>query len=214
MAVLITWLGHASFRIRASGKTVYIDPYIGDYSHKADLILISHSHPDHCDAEKVKEACGEHTRMIAPRNCAQKIGEQIETLESGGEITIDGIQVKAVEAYNHKRFRSPGNPFHPRGLGVGYLISAEGKIIYHAGDTDYIPEMSRLGHVDVALLPTGGTYTMDNEEAAEAAKTINPEIAVPMHRWNTNPEDFRRKVEAYTNAIVVIPKKDEEFQVT
>lgn len=93
------------------------------------------------------------------------------------------------------------------------MLTAEGKTIYHAGDTDFIPEMKNLGHVDVALLPSGGTYTMDNAEAAEAAIAINPEVAVPMHRWDTNPEEFKDKVEANSNVKVVVLGKGEEYQV-
>jgi len=93
------------------------------------------------------------------------------------------------------------------------LIKVEGKTIYHAGDTDFIPEMRKLGPVDVALLPSGGTYTMDNAEAAEAAMAINPKIVIPMHRWDTNPEEFKKKVEASSNVKVVILQEGEEYKV-
>ncbi len=121
--------------------------------------------------------------------------------------------MKAVDAYNIKRFRSPGNPYHPKEFGVGYLITAEGKIIYHAGDTDFIPEMRQLGHVDVALLPSGDTYTMDNDEAAEAAIAINPKTAIPMHQWSTKPDQFRRKVQTDSNVEVILLQEGEAVQV-
>ena len=211
--VSIKWLGHASFLIKAEGKNIYIDPYEGEYSEKADLILVTHSHFDHCDTSKIKKIRGENTVIIAPEDCVSKIGGNVKTLKPGEETTIGNLRVKAVEAYNYKRFKAPGKPFHPKGLGVGYLLTAEGKTIYHAGDTDFIPEMKNLGHVDVALLPSGGTYTMDNAEAAEAAIAINPEVAVPMHRWDTNPEEFKDKVEANSNVKVVVLGKGEEYQV-
>jgi L-ascorbate metabolism protein UlaG (beta-lactamase superfamily) len=128
-------------------------------------------------------------------------------------MVFGNIKVRAVEAYNNKRFKSPGNPFHPRGSGVGYLISAEGKTVYHAGDTDLIPEMKQLDSIDVALLPSGGTYTMDGAEAAEAALAINPKVAIPIHRWDTDPEEFRKRVEANSDIRVVVLSKGEEFQV-
>ena len=124
------------------------------------------------------------------------------------------MKIAAVEAYNNKkRFRSPGNPFHPKGLGVGYLIMAEGRTIYHAGDTDFIPEMRQLQHVNVALLPSGGTYTMDNADVAEATLAIKPEVVIPMHRWDTNPEELKKKVEADSEIKAVVLDKGEEYQV-
>jgi L-ascorbate metabolism protein UlaG (beta-lactamase superfamily) len=206
-------LGHSSFQIKAEGKTIYVDPYEGEYSEKADVILVTHSHSDHFDPSKIKKVRQSNTVIIAPVDCAPKIGGAVKTLKPGQETTIDKIRIRAVEAYNDKRFRSPGYPFHPKGFGVGYLITAESKTIYHAGDTDFIPEMRQLGRVDVALLPSGGTYTMDNPESAEAALAINPKTAVPMHRWDTNPEEFRKKVEANSHVEVVVLSSGEAFQV-
>jgi L-ascorbate metabolism protein UlaG (beta-lactamase superfamily) len=213
MSISIKWLGHASFQITAEEKTIYVDPYEGEYSEKADMILVTHSHPDHCDLSKIKKARQPSTVVIAPEDCAAKIGGNVKTLKPGREMTIDRISVRAVEAYNNKRFRSPGNPFHPKGLGVGYLITVGGKIIYHAGDTDFIPEMKQLRRVDVALLPSGGTYTMDNSECAEAVLSIKPIAVIPMHRWDTNPEELKKRVEANSNIQVAVLSKGEEFQV-
>jgi L-ascorbate metabolism protein UlaG (beta-lactamase superfamily) len=159
----ITWLGHSSFRIHAADKVIYIDPFWGDdYAEPADFILVTHDHQDHNQVDKVEENV----------TCRAIEGEVDET--------IDGIQFKSVPAYNVTRFRSPGKPFHPKGFGCGYLITAEGKTVYHAGDTDRIPEMSGL-RPDVALLPVGGTFTMDLEEAKLAAKDIGAKRTVPMH---------------------------------
>ncbi len=213
MTILIKWLGHASFQIKAEGKIIYIDPYDGEYSEKADLILVSHSHSDHCDTSKIEKARKASTVIVAPKECVSKIGGSIEETEAGKETTVDNIRIKAVEAYNYKRFRSRGNPFHPKGSGVGYLITAQHKTIYHAGDTDFIPEMKKLGHVDVALIPSGGTYTMDNPEAAEAALAINPNVVIPMHRWDTRPEEFKKIVEGNSNIKVVMLKEGEDYQV-
>ncbi|MDH5448186.1 MAG: MBL fold metallo-hydrolase [Candidatus Bathyarchaeota archaeon] len=214
MVVFIKWLAHASFQIRAEGKIIYVDlEEYGEASEMADLILVTHSHTDHCDPSKIKKVRRKGTVIIAPKDCVSKIGGNIKTLKPGEETTVDGIRVRAVDAYNYKRFRSPGNPYHPKEFGVGYLITVENKTVYHAGDTDFIPEMRQLGHVDVALLPSGDTYTMDNVEAAEAAIAINPKIAIPMHRWNINPEDFRKKVEVNSNVKIMLLQEGEEFQV-
>jgi len=212
MTVSVKWLGHASFEIKADGKVVYIDPYEGDYTDKADLVLVSHSHFDHCDASKIAKVLKRDTLIIAPADCASKIGAKPLSLKPRERLSHENITVEAVEAYNYKRFRSPGVPYHPKGLGVGYLITIGDKTVYHAGDTDFIPEMEKLKNIYLALLPTGGTYTMDNQEAAQAALTINPKYVVPMHRWNTNPEEFRREVESKSQIKVLLLKPGESFQ--
>jgi L-ascorbate metabolism protein UlaG (beta-lactamase superfamily) len=214
LAVSIKWLAHASFQITSEGKIIYID--LGEYgapSEKADLILVTHSHTDHCDPEKIAMLRKEGTVIIAPADCASKIRGGIKALKLGEEASVGNVKVKAVQAYNTKRFRSPGNPFHPKGYGVGYLITIEGKTIYHAGDTDFIPEMREVGMVDVALLPSGDTYTMNGAEAAEAAIAINPKIVIPMHRLSTNPDEFKKRVEGRSNVKVVLLREGEEVQL-
>ena len=209
----LKWLGHASWKLKAGGKTIYIDPYEGDYDEKADIILASHSHTDHCEPSKVKEATGEGTVVIAPADCAEKIGAPVKSLKPGEKAEFGEVTVKAVEAYNLKRFRSPGVPFHPKGLGVGYIVKAEGKKIYHVGDSDYIPEMDELKDIDVLLIPSGGTYTMDAEDAAEATDAINPKIAVPVHIWDTDPGEYKKKVEAASGVKVMILKPGDTFDL-
>jgi len=214
MVVSVKLLAHAAFQIKAEEKIIYVDlEKYGEAFEKADLILVTHSHTDHCDPAKIKKVRKTDTVIIAPDDCVSKIGGNVKTLKPGEEATFSNIRIRAVEAYNYKRFRSPGTPYHPKGYGVGYLITVEGKTIYHAGDTDFIPEMRQLGHVDVALLPSGDTYTMDNQEAAEAAITINPQIVIPMHRWNTKPEEFKKKVETESNIKVMVLQEGEECQV-
>jgi L-ascorbate metabolism protein UlaG (beta-lactamase superfamily) len=214
MVITIKYLAHASFQITAKNKVIYIDlEAYGKASEKADLILVTHSHTDHCDPSKINQVRKADTVVIAPADCVSKIGENVKTLKPGEETQITGITVKAVDAYNYKRFRSPGNPFHPKGFGVGYLIDVDGKIVYHAGDTDFIPEMRQFGYVDVALVPSGDTYTMDNAEAALAAVAINPKTVIPMHRWNTNPEEFKNKVEANSKVKVLILQEGDEYTI-
>jgi L-ascorbate metabolism protein UlaG (beta-lactamase superfamily) len=215
MTVFVKWLAHAGFQIRAEGKVVYVDLYKhGEALEKADLILVTHSHADHCDPPSISKVRKEDTVVIAPKDCASKIGGNVKTLTPGEEAKVGDITVRAVQAYNVKRFRSPGNPYHPRGFGVGYLITVDDKTVYHAGDTDFIPEMQQLGHVDLALLPSGDTYTMDSAEAAEAARAVKPRAAIPMHRWSTNPEQFRKKVETDSPIKVLLLREGEEHQIT
>jgi len=215
VVVVVKWLAHASFEISSNGKVVYVDlEEYGKPVDKADLVLVTHSHTDHCDPAKIRQVRKDDTVVIAPKNCVSKIGGTVKTLKPGEETTVDGIKVRAVEAYNYKRFRSPGNPYHPKGFGVGYLITLEGKTVYHAGDTDFTPEMRQFENIDVALLPSGGTYTMDNEEATLAAIAINPKVVIPMHRWDTNPEELKKLVEANSKIKVLLLKEGEQYQIS
>jgi L-ascorbate metabolism protein UlaG (beta-lactamase superfamily) len=120
LALSLRWLSHASFQIKAAGKTIYVDPYKGEYSEKADLILVTHSHFDHCDTLKINKVYKTGTVVVAPfplfLSCVQKLGGSVSTLKPGEEMILDVIRVMAVEAYNYQRFKSPENPWHPKGL--------------------------------------------------------------------------------------------------
>ena len=209
----LKWLGHASWKLKAEGKVIYLDPYEGEYDEKADVILASHSHNDHCKPDKVKAATGPGTIVIAPADCAEKVGAKVKSLKPGAKTKIGDVEIEAVEAYNYKRFRSPGVPFHPKGLGVGYLVRAEGKTLYHTGDTDFIPEMKDLKGIDLMLVASGGTYTMDSDEAAEATIAVNPKAAIPMHIWDTDPKVFKKRVEAAGRTKVNIMKPGETYSL-
>ena len=205
----VKWLGHASWQIKTKDKIIYLDPYEGEYEEKADIILSTHHHDDHCKPEKVKKARKDSTKIIATTECGEKIGKEVTTLKPGESTTIDDIKIHAVEAYNFKRFRSPGTPYHPKGIGVGYIVEAEGNRVYHAGDTDFIDEMKEIKDIDLLLVPSGGTYTMDNPEAADATIEINPKQAVPMHIWDTDPAEYKEKVEETCDTRVKIMKPGE-----
>ena len=213
MDFYLKYLGHASFMMDIGGKKIYIDPFAGEYIEKADLILITHSHHDHCDVSKITLICKDDTIIIAPADCASNIGEDVKTLKPGEKTIVDNVTVKAQEAYNFKRFRAPETPYHPRGLGVGYILTVGGKTVYHAGDTDFIPEMNRLGKIDLALLPGGGTFTMDLSDAVEAVLAIKPSIVIPMHTRETDPTEFKKEVEAKSQIKVVILKPGQQLKV-
>ena len=217
MAVLVKWLGHASFQIKTMDVVIYVDlkkyGKVVETSEKADIILVTHNHGDHCSPPKIEGLSKKDTVVIAPRNCASRIKGNAKTIKPGEEIAVKDVRIEAVEAFNIKRFKSPGKPWHPKGYGVGYLIRAEGKTIYHAGDTDFIPEMRQLKGIELAMLPTGDKYTMDNAEAAEAAIAIKPRIAMAMHTWGTDRDDFKKKVEANSKTQVVLLEEGEEYRL-
>ena len=206
-------LGHSSFQLTTDDKVIYIDPYEGTYRDRADAILVSHGHHDHFDISKIEKIRQEDTVIIAPPECKTKIGGNVTVLKPREQTKVGNITVKAVHAYNTKRFRSPGIPFHPKGSGLGFLLTLNEKTVYHAGDTDFIPEMRDLGNVYLALLPCGGTYTMDVPEAAEAALAIKPETVIPMHRFNSDPTKLKKQVEKASNIRIVLLKPGETQQI-
>ena len=170
----IHWLGHSTFRIDGE-KTLYIDPYRVSGGLPADLILISHAHHDHCSVIAVERISRPGTVIVTNAACARKLRGDVRTIAPGQSISVEGITVEGVAAYN------VGKPFHPKtDGGLGFVISTAGRRIYFAGDTDLIPEMALI-RADVALLPVSGTYVMTAQEAAEAARRIKPATAVPMH---------------------------------
>jgi len=174
------WLGHDSFRLDGP-PVIYFDPWkLPPGSPVADVILVSHDHYDHLSAGDVKKVSGPKTTVIANPSAAAKL-KGARVIRPGEKITVGQVTVEAVPAYNVNKFRSPGVVFHPKTAEhVGYIVTVGGERLYHAGDTDHIPEMSGL-KCDVALLPVSGTYVMTADEAAGAAAAIKPRVAVPMH---------------------------------
>ena len=180
----VSWLGHAGFRIRGS-RTVYIDPFRIAGGGEADLILITHDHFDHCSPEDLRKISSRNTVIVATPECRGQLEglrvREVKTVRPGDELYVSEVHVKAVPAYNLDKYRAPGRVFHPRDeMKVGYIITLDGVRIYHAGDTDHIPEMAGI-QVDLALLPVSGTYVMTADEAAQATRTLKAEVAVPMH---------------------------------
>lgn len=172
MSVEIVWLGHASVMVRNASTTVFIDPWkISDRSLHADIILLTHDHYDHFSRQDIELLSDGSTRIAAPMSTPPVT----DVISPGTALNLCGINVEAVPAYNIDK------GFHPRAKGwVGYILEIDGKRIYHAGDTDRIPEMIHFT-VDLALVPVGGTYTMNTEEAAAAIEDIQARDVIPIH---------------------------------
>jgi L-ascorbate metabolism protein UlaG (beta-lactamase superfamily) len=175
----ITHLGHASIKFKINGKNFYIDPFKLSNIEKADYIFSTHPHYDHFSEEDIKKITTENTTIFVVKEIEQKAKtlkhKKIYGVSPSMKIDLDGFIVETVYAYNiNKKFHPKENNW------VGYIIDIEGIRIYHSGDTDKIPEMNKI-KVDIAFLPVGGTYTMDYEEASEAANIIKPKYAIPMH---------------------------------
>lgn len=213
----IKWLGHAGFLIKNS-KIIYIDPYkISEDLEKADLILITHSHYDHCSLEDINKISKDGTKIIMPADCSSKITKmkkqvKMKVIQPGEIFDFGNINITAFPAYNIDK------SFHPKDEAwVGYVIKMNNVIIYHAGDTDLIPEMQKLtGYKQenkkfIALLPIGGRFTMSAEEAAEAANLIKPDIAIPMHYGeiigtNEDAEEFKELCEEQGVKVKILKK--------
>jgi len=181
----IEWLGHSGFRVTVERASIYIDPYrIAADEPKADLILITHQHYDHFSIQDLERVRKETTQVIAPPAVAERLEGNVRSLTPGDviETGVYGVDVRAVPAYNTSKRDNEGRPFHPREAGcLGYELNVRGERVYHAGDTDVIPEMDWVVGADVALLPVSGVHVMTALEAAEAARRIQPTVAVPMH---------------------------------
>jgi L-ascorbate metabolism protein UlaG (beta-lactamase superfamily) len=181
----IKWLGHSGFLIKNS-KIIYIDPYnIKETNEKADFILITHSHYDHCSVADMEKIIKPGTKILITadsQSYANKLNIPLEIIivEPNKEYNFGEVKISTIPAYNINK------SFHPKEEGwLGYLVKTNGILVYHAGDTDKIPEMQKLTGYNtqnfVALLPIGGRFTMTPEEAAEVASLIKPTIAIPMH---------------------------------
>jgi len=185
----ITFLGHATLMISFNGKIIHIDPVsqYADYSKmpKADLILVTHEHYDHCDLEAIDAIRTDKTLIVIPPDTAQQFKDGI-TMKNGDKKTVQGLLIEAVPAYNLVNMRSPGVPYHGKGTGNGYIITCGGKRIYIAGDTENIPEMKVLKDIDIAFLPMNLPYTMTPEMVADAAGAFQPKILYPYHYGETD----------------------------
>lgn len=178
----IHWLGNDSFRVDGSA-TVYIDPWkLPASSPVADLILVTHEHHDHFSPPDIGSIAGAATTVVGPASVTAQVRDLATvTLAAGESATVGGAAVSALPAYNIDKFRAPGEPYHPlEAGGLGFIVELDGRRIYHAGDTDAIPEMRGVS-CDVALLPVGGTYTMTADEAASVCEWLAADVVVPMH---------------------------------
>lgn len=191
------WLGHASFKLTGE-KTVYIDPYqLKKQYHDADVVIITHEHFDHCSIDDLKKVIAPTTIIVTTPDCQSKFRgmtiKNVQLVEPNQKYTVAGLSIETMPAYNiNKQFHPHDNAW------IGVVVTINRKRIYHAGDTDKIPEMTTLKNIDAALLPVSGTYVMTAHEAAEAAKLFNPKLAIPMH-WGSivgtkkDAEEFKKQ---------------------
>ncbi len=227
----IKWLGHDSMMVDSVGSqfpVIYFDPYqieTKDKSDttedkedgskiKADIILITHEHYDHCSPEDVKKIMGNDTVIVTEKDSAKKLKKElgktvegkIEVVAPGENITLKGVNIVAVPSYNINK------QFHPKKNNwLGFVVDIGGVKVYHAGDTDFIPEMFDIG-CDIAFLPVSGTYVMTAQEAVEAAIAIKTQIAIPMHYGSLvgsdgDAQDFSKALEGKIDVKILMREK-------
>jgi L-ascorbate metabolism protein UlaG (beta-lactamase superfamily) len=203
MAKKIVWLGHDSFRVDAE-KVVYFDPYQISGGPKADLILVSHDHFDHCSPDDVVKVQQPKTVVITEKDSAKKLKGDVRVVKPGDTLSVGGVKVEAVPSYNVDK------NFHPKKNGwLGFIVEMEGVRIYHAGDTDFIPEMKDF-QVDIALIPVSGTYVMTADQALKATLAMKPKLAIPMHYGaivgnEQDAEKFKKGLEGKVE-VLLLPK--------
>lgn len=216
--VEINWLGNAGFQIKSS-RVIYLDPYkVKDGLEKADYILLTHSHYDHCSVEDISKLIQPGTKILMTADCQSKILRfdvpiKYEIIEPGTEINFGDLRISTLPAYNLDK------NFHPKNEDwVGYLIKTKNVMIYTAGDTDNIPELQKLtGYKQedkklILLLPVGGRFTMTAEEAAEVVKMIKPDVAIPMHYGSVagtleDAQEFKELCEEQGNKVEILEKE-------
>jgi len=188
-----------------AGKIIHVDPFskVADYLTlpKADIILLTHEHYDHLDLPALNSVRTGNTDVVLTETCAKQIKGGI-VMRNGEGKTVQGVQIEAVPAYNLIHKRDDNQPFHPRGLGNGYILTFGDKRVYVAGDTENTPEMKALQNIDIAFLPMNLPYTMTPEMVADAAKAFRPKILYPYHYGETD-----------TAKLVDLLKDDKEIEV-
>lgn len=201
----VTFIGHGSLMFEFEEKIIHIDPFgrLADYSEfpEADLVLITHEHRDHLDEKALKKIYTDSTEVVLTEACLKTWKSGI-VMKNGDTMTVRGFEIIAVPAYNIVHKRDNGEPFHPKGVGNGYVITIGSERIYIAGDTENIPEMKELTGIDIAFLPMNLPYTMTPEMVADAARAFKPKVLYPYHFGDTD-----------TSKIVALLRDEKDIEV-
>ena len=205
----LTFIGHGTLMFQFDNKVIHVDPVgrYADYSKlpKADVILVTHEHGDHLDKQAISQVTKEGTALVISTSCEGRLPGGL-VMKNGDVKTIQGIRVEAVPAYNIVHTRGPGQPYHPKGAGNGYVLTFGDKRVYVAGDTEDVPELARLTDIDVAFLPMNLPFTMTPEMVAKAARAFKPRIVYPYHFGNTDTSALERLLSDFKETEVRVRK--------
>ena len=235
--VTIRWFPPSWIQIKNTNSVLYVDPaylkkYYSNHSTKieystwpdevdglpdelpkADIILLTHRHKDHCKNVTVKRLCNQKTFIYGPKKCQKEITEDLTIGRQGEFFERNGFVVKTIASYNTIEGCAE-KKVHKKGECIGYIITTEGVVLYHPGDSSFINEMVGLKNIriDIAFIPIDGVFTMDIEEAMQASIAISPKKVIPIHDMGKNdPKEFKKKLEKCSQIIVDIPKIGEEI---
>ena len=192
------FIGHGTLMFKFNELVIHIDPVMreADYATMpdADLVLVTHEHGDHLDMTAINHIMKEDTRVVMTETCMEQLEDFTATVMRNGEGgSLHGIGVRAIPAYNIVNTRSNGNPYHPKGVGNGYILSFGETNVLIGGDTENIPEIKNLKYdIAVAFLPMNLPYTMTPEMVADAALAFQPGILYPYHYGQTDPQELVR----------------------
>jgi L-ascorbate metabolism protein UlaG (beta-lactamase superfamily) len=229
--VIIKWFPRSWIQIKTSECIIYIDPsfmstYFKKYDktivfseaeddclpgslEKGDIILISHIHKDHCKEVTINRLSDENTLVLTPRKYKKEVDDRVKIVIPGSRYRFQDVFIEIVNAYNTDDGNST-KKVHKKGECVGYVINIEDKRIYFSGDTDFIPEMKDIRNIDIAILPIGGTFTMDMNTAIEAVLSIKPKCVLPVHHLKANPMEFKMQLKEKTDTNVILLDIGEE----
>jgi L-ascorbate metabolism protein UlaG (beta-lactamase superfamily) len=206
------------FMLEAHGLVVHIDPHAQGMPEtgpqafgQADLVLLTHSDVEGCQPEVMRHLRGPGTIVVAPQRCADVIRGDHLTVTPGETVDLGNVSLEVVQAYTLPHSGLLARVMHHRGEGVGYVLTLDRHRVYHAGASDFIPEMRGLGAIDVAMLPIGGAFMLGADEAVEAALAIGPKVVIPMHESDRDVGWFKREVEARSAVRVVLLEAGETF---
>jgi L-ascorbate metabolism protein UlaG (beta-lactamase superfamily) len=183
MEPTIVWYQQSAMRIDAGGMHIYIDPYhVPEGQPRADVILISHDHGDHLSPDDIERVKSDDSAIYANPTAAEKLGSGVTVLRPGDSTSYGTLKIRAIPAYTTTKRRPSGEATHPKeSEHLGLILEVDDLTFYAAGDTDVIPEMESVGPVDYAFLPVSGKFVMTADEAAEAARIVQPSVAIPVH---------------------------------
>ena len=204
----LTPIAHAGVQIEFMGKVIQIDPSNqGNYANakKADIVLVTDVHGDHFDPPTIDRVRKADTVYVAPPVLADKFPGQTTIIRNGETKTVDGIQIQAVAAYNIKRGPAPGQLYHDKGRGNGYILTLGGKRIYFSGDTECTPEMKALTNIDVAFIAMNLPFTETPQEAAECVKAFKPKVVYAYHYRQQGLEPADKNMKDFAAALKGTP---------
>jgi L-ascorbate metabolism protein UlaG (beta-lactamase superfamily) len=204
----LTPLAHAHVQVEFGGKVIHIDPSNQTNfanAKPADIVIITDIHGDHMDPPSIDRVRKQGTVYVAPEALADKFPGMTTVIKNGETKTVSGVQIQAVAAYNLQRGPQPGQFYHTKGRGNGYILTLGGKRIYFSGDTECVPEIKALTNIDVAFLAMNLPFTETPQEAADCVKAFKPKMVYAYHYRQQGLEPADKNMQDFAAALKGTP---------